>query len=478
MSDFERARKYLRPRRGRRSTALRKDFILRRGEIFFEVPESGIATGPGKMVMGDGIHKYSELPYYSEAAGDVKADKVLYATDGDIAGLDATGNLTDSGIRADNVVTKLHTATPSDICVFDSNGNIADSNISVYEVTKNKAAIQTILNYYGAKNIIPFPYYDEVVPKEGITFTLLGQVIEVNGIVDEAAQQAPSLILAHELPLIKGRYIISGNKDATTQTISNDLFLKVDIYNDGDTSHLPDRTVIETESESIVEIITDTTVVNITLQTTKTIRYVHIPIYPMLRLENANDSNYVEFAYTNRQLTELKQDKKLLQIINVDGTDQTTVEGTLSAINSLAATNKDNVGPLETLETTTKTNVISAINELHSNLGSKTLESLTDVQLTNPVNEQALVYDEASQKWINATAIPSIATVNTVGTVKPDGDTITIDVDGTIHGAAAPYIVSNTAPSDHRPFWIDTSIGGVLKYWNGSAYKPVRFVWD
>lgn len=51
------------PRRGRKSTSVSKNFILRKGEFFIEVPEEGCGTGPIKIKIGDGIHEYSDLPY-------------------------------------------------------------------------------------------------------------------------------------------------------------------------------------------------------------------------------------------------------------------------------------------------------------------------------------------------------------------------------------------------------------------------------
>ena len=57
------ADKILRPRRGLRETAIRKGIILKKGEIFFEVPESGVGTGRTKIKLGDGFHKYEDLPY-------------------------------------------------------------------------------------------------------------------------------------------------------------------------------------------------------------------------------------------------------------------------------------------------------------------------------------------------------------------------------------------------------------------------------
>ena len=55
-----------RPHRGKRSTAISKDIMLKEGEVYFEVPESGIGSGAGKIIMGDGITQYKDLPAFLE----------------------------------------------------------------------------------------------------------------------------------------------------------------------------------------------------------------------------------------------------------------------------------------------------------------------------------------------------------------------------------------------------------------------------
>ena len=56
---------HLRPFRGKKATAESENIILRRGEIFFEVPTDGAGMGIGKIKMGDGKTTYSDLPYFS-----------------------------------------------------------------------------------------------------------------------------------------------------------------------------------------------------------------------------------------------------------------------------------------------------------------------------------------------------------------------------------------------------------------------------
>ena len=55
---------YLRPRRGKRSTAESQNIILKKGEIFFEAPDAGVGKGSGRIKIGDGVTPYTSLPYF------------------------------------------------------------------------------------------------------------------------------------------------------------------------------------------------------------------------------------------------------------------------------------------------------------------------------------------------------------------------------------------------------------------------------
>ena len=60
---------YLRPRRGKKATAIAQltaSAPLKRGEVFFEVPDGGTGTGAGRIKMGDGSTAYESLPYFLE----------------------------------------------------------------------------------------------------------------------------------------------------------------------------------------------------------------------------------------------------------------------------------------------------------------------------------------------------------------------------------------------------------------------------
>ena len=54
----------LKPKRGKKSTAIAQRIKLENGEIFFEMPETGVGTGEGNIKFGDGNTLYDELPYF------------------------------------------------------------------------------------------------------------------------------------------------------------------------------------------------------------------------------------------------------------------------------------------------------------------------------------------------------------------------------------------------------------------------------
>ena len=68
---------YLRPRRGKKATAEAQNIILKRGEVFFETPTTGVGTGIGKIKIGDGTSTYSNLPYFLEQGSQISVDTAL-----------------------------------------------------------------------------------------------------------------------------------------------------------------------------------------------------------------------------------------------------------------------------------------------------------------------------------------------------------------------------------------------------------------
>lgn len=95
-----------------------------------------------------------------------KADKVAEATDGNFAGLDANGNLNDSGKKPTDFVEKKVDAVAGNLAIFDENGDLVGSiakpsdfitkhqDISGKENNTNKVSVITDEN---AENTILYP---------------------------------------------------------------------------------------------------------------------------------------------------------------------------------------------------------------------------------------------------------------------------------------------------------------------------------
>lgn len=84
-----------------------------------------------------------------------------------------------------------------------------------------------------------------------------------------------------------------------------------------------------------------------------------------------------------------KQDKVMTNPVIVDGTSQPQVEGAIGAINTLAASNKSNMGDLSNLTTTAKNNLVAAINEA-ATTGGVTVDQTYNAASTNPQSGTAV----------------------------------------------------------------------------------------
>ena len=81
---------------------------------------------------GNLLAKENDGTLYVDGSG--KADKVASATAGHLAGLDANGNLTDSGVAADDVQQKLSSFTSGNVRTSDANGFAQDSGVALADV--------------------------------------------------------------------------------------------------------------------------------------------------------------------------------------------------------------------------------------------------------------------------------------------------------------------------------------------------------
>ena len=90
----------LKPKRGKKSTAIAQNIKLENGEIFFEMPEDGVGKGAGNIKFGDGTTLYRELPYFFNK--DVFAPLSHSHTMNDVTGLNGALNNLDHKI--DNII--------------------------------------------------------------------------------------------------------------------------------------------------------------------------------------------------------------------------------------------------------------------------------------------------------------------------------------------------------------------------------------
>ena len=113
---------YLRPRRGRKATAESQNILLKRGEVFFEVPTSGVGTGIGKVKVGDGTTGYSSLPYFIDQ-GNVTDSSVNFTE----------SSVTDNTELLNKITTgsKLNVIVPSMKKIISNLNNKVNNNCSI-----------------------------------------------------------------------------------------------------------------------------------------------------------------------------------------------------------------------------------------------------------------------------------------------------------------------------------------------------------
>lgn len=195
-----------------------------------------------------------------------KADKVSGATNGNFAGLDASGNLKDSGKKASDF------ATPTDI--------------------QNLYADNGLL---GAKNLLPTPYYSTKGGK--ITSGTLTVTENADGSVkiNGTASGQSYVDLANNDKFLKaGTYILSGG-------LTSKQYVYINCLNNG--TYV--RTLVSattSEAEFVLDYNGyDAITVGISIAGGESLD--NVTFYPMIRLASNKDSSYKPYAKTNRQLT-------------------------------------------------------------------------------------------------------------------------------------------------------------------------------
>ena len=215
--------------------------------------------------------------YYNKTATDAlfadKADKVSGATNGNFAGLDANGNLTDSGKKASD---------------FGTAEEIAD-----------------IVNVYGAKNLMPYPYNQTSRTYRGVTFTDNGDgSVTATGTATggNAAFQFSSRAINGELVLPNGTYKLTGGPSGGS-TSTYHMFVArtkggVSVMYDTDVG---DGCTFTLDGDDFSD---DDVRVQCALQIREGTTVNNLVVRPMIRCASIEDDTYVPYAETNKQLTD------------------------------------------------------------------------------------------------------------------------------------------------------------------------------
>lgn len=206
----------------------------------------------------------------------------------------------------------------------DGSNNPVKSD-GIYDSEKD---IYAVMGQMGAKNLIPYPYYEGTETEAGITFTDNGDgTITISG---TASAQSWHFLSKRNtdttLYLQKGAYILSGAVTSAWLMLRNSD--GIDIGHDIDGSGVTINVLSDDYYEIALVIVNGATVSG--------------TVKPMLRLASDTDDTYQPYAKTNRELTESYPANKVMMSDGV-----TSVEEALDDIIPRTATGTT----LETLNT-------------------------------------------------------------------------------------------------------------------------------
>lgn len=148
--------KIFKPRRGKYSTMTgpKKTTILSVGEMFVEVPDTGIGTGHCRIKFGDGVTMYDKLPY---ALGDTSNDKITYSNNTS-SSIDTALSGASSGKKLGDILAALKQAISLNKTSINSNAtSISNLTTSVSNLNTSVTNINTTINRYmpsGANAIV------------------------------------------------------------------------------------------------------------------------------------------------------------------------------------------------------------------------------------------------------------------------------------------------------------------------------------
>lgn len=274
------------------------------------------------------------------------------------------------------------------IPMSDANGNRKKtlwSNI----VNKLKSIfnppVADIVNVYGAKNLIPYPYdQPNFSVQNGITFNVDSDgVISVTGTKNNNNLSQYYIVLSEAgkhgsngLGIERGKsYTLSGCPSGG----SNSTYQIRIIFNYDAEGYIK-QTVVDTGNGKTFTVNVDVANIRIMIDyfgdsgTT----YGNLTFKPMLRLASIEDNTYVPYAKTNKQLTDDSANKKDLTNITATGATNTTgsqiTSGTYFYLNDTLVKAKANIAVNATFTLNTNYEIVTAggLNNLTSQISNLT----------------------------------------------------------------------------------------------------------
>ena len=220
------------------------------------------------------------------------AKKVAGATTDDLAKLTATGDLADSGKKLSDLVLK---ADVKDVL----NSTSTTDPLSANQGRVLNENVKAIVDVYGAKNLLAYPYLETTKTVNGVTFTDNG-----DGTVTVSAATYPYTVPSNTTFYFvnffgnyykAGTYIFNGSP-----IVSNDIYLNYVYHYNGIYVGNEDK---GNSVEFTLPIDTNDVAIVIDIKANAVLTEA-ITFKPMLRDARITDPTFVPFAETNLQLTQ------------------------------------------------------------------------------------------------------------------------------------------------------------------------------
>lgn len=245
-----------------------------------------------------------------------------------INSVELSGNKTAGDLRLQSELTFDNVPT-------DGSNNPVKSD-GIYDSEKD---IYAVMGQMGAKNRIPYPYYETSdATRNGVSYTLNGQSVTVNR-ESTSSSNANFWLYGYGIDFMglkSGHYILSGSG-------SSEVTVALTYYNNNTWVSQINATTEDVE----IEIDTENETYNnigITVFVSKSNSPQNVTIKPMLRLASDTDDTYQPYAKTNRELTESYPANKVMMSDGV-----TSVE---DAVDKVASGLKNLIGSSTITKTT------------------------------------------------------------------------------------------------------------------------------